>query len=309
MHRNLEAVIHPDVTQPILTALQDHPEVMGLSVFRGASVKPAGADVLHIQALNKGTDAILSIIQKQSGSHSFSIATAEIASLIDPEQQKAIESDVDEAMWEEIETGLRHNGRITPNFLLLMAIGGILAATGFVADDQLQVIVFIAAAIIAPGLEPLAKIPLGIVLKKRSCLVFGLRSTLVGYAVVLLGAMASFGLLQLTGDGTATQFLEDSFAQNMQETLPKDWIISTAAAAASIIMYLSYRRNVIAGPLIALVAIPATAAIGIALMIGEFETAGRIAGRLGTEMAVTVGIGMFFIWVKQRWVHKRKPLV
>ncbi|RYD51106.1 MAG: DUF389 domain-containing protein [Sphingobacteriales bacterium] len=309
MHRTLEAVIHPDVTQPILNALKGHPEVMGLSVFRAASVKPAGADVLHIQALNKGTDAILSIIQQESGAHSFSIATAEIATLIDPEHQKAIEADVDEAMWEEIETGLRHNGRITPNFLLLMAIGGILAATGFVADDQLQVIVFIAAAIIAPGLEPLAKIPLGIVLKKRACLTFGLRSSLVGYTVVLLGAIASFGVLQLTGDGTAAQFLEDGFTKSMQETLPKDWIISTAAASASIIMYLSYRRNVIAGPLIALVAIPATAAIGIALMIGEFEIAGRLAGRLGTEVAVTISVGILFIWAKQKWVHKRKPLV
>lgn len=309
MHRNLEAIIHPQKTNAVLKALAELPDVIQLSVFRATSVKPAGLDVIHIQVLNSGTDAALSIIRDESEDQFFSIATAETDALINAAHSKRIEDDVDEALWEEVETGLRHNSRLTPNFLLLMAIGGILAATGFVADDQLQVIVFIAAAVIAPGLEPLAKIPLGIVLKRRRAFLYGLRSALVGYTVILLGAMASFFILQLTGDGTAAQFLEDSFTQSLQETVPKDWIISVAAASASIIMYLSYRRNVIAGPLIALVAIPATSAIGIALLIGEFALAGRIAGRLGTEVAVTIVVGMLFILAKQWWVHKRKPLL
>ena len=56
-------------------------------------------------------------------------------------------------------------------------------------------------------------------------------------------------------------------------------------------MYLAYRRNVIAGPLIALILIPAASAVGMSLAIGEWGHAGRIAQRLGVDVAMVVGAG------------------
>ena len=54
----------------------------------------------------------------------MSVATAEVASFIDPKHPHAVDRDVDEALWEEMETGLRHQGRVTSNYLTLMALGG-----------------------------------------------------------------------------------------------------------------------------------------------------------------------------------------
>lgn len=95
-----------------------------------------------------------------------SFVTAEIASLSDPSHQHAIDHDIDEAIWEELETGLRHQGRITSNYLLLMAVGGIIAAAGVLAELAVATVAYVASAIIAPGFEPVAKIPLGIVLRR-----------------------------------------------------------------------------------------------------------------------------------------------
>ncbi len=54
---------------------------------------------------------------------------------------------------------LRHQGRPTANYLVLMALGGAVAATAFVATGSPQTISLVAASIIAPGFEPLARYP------------------------------------------------------------------------------------------------------------------------------------------------------
>ncbi|MBA3439735.1 MAG: hypothetical protein H0T92_07695 [Pyrinomonadaceae bacterium] len=63
-----------------------------------------------------------------------------------------------------METGLRHQGRMNANYVVLMALGGAIAAFGLVSEPAPQAIAFVAASIIAPGFEPLAKIPLGLAL-------------------------------------------------------------------------------------------------------------------------------------------------
>jgi hypothetical protein len=37
-----------------------------------------------------------------------SVSTAELTSIIDPEQERKVANDIDEALWEEVETDLRH---------------------------------------------------------------------------------------------------------------------------------------------------------------------------------------------------------
>ena len=113
MHRTFNVSIPPSCTGPLIDQLQAMPDVIGLSVERGTSLKPAG-DVLILQVLNRGTDDVLQCIATRCQGQPFSIATSELASLIDPSNHYRIEKDYDEAIWEEMEAGLRHNGRLTP---------------------------------------------------------------------------------------------------------------------------------------------------------------------------------------------------
>ena len=307
MHRTIEASVPSARTDAIVEALQRQPCVVGLNVLRHASVKPAG-DTLLVHVLNRGADDVLRTIRAHVSSDSFSIITSEVASINDPEHQWAIDHDVDEAIWEEMETGLRHNGRLTANYLLLMALGGVIAAVGFVSEVHNQVIAFVAASIIAPGLEPLAKFPLGLVLKRRDVVWVGVKASVVGYGVLALAAALAFLLLLQVGDVDAATFLEDEATTGLLHAKLKDVLVSAAAATASIVMYLAYRRNVIAGPLIALILIPATSAVGMSVAIGEWEHARRIAQRLAIDVALVVGMGLVLIYAKQKLVHKREPL-
>jgi hypothetical protein len=82
-----------------------------------------------VHVLNRGADAVFEAADRaQKGGAQVSLATSELASLVDPEHVHPIENDVDEAQWEEMEAGLRHHGRITANFLLLMFLGGAVAS-------------------------------------------------------------------------------------------------------------------------------------------------------------------------------------
>ena len=307
MHRTIEASVESHRTDKIIEELKDHKYVLGLNVLRNVSVKPPG-DTLLIHVLNKGADDVLRTIRSHTSSSHFSIITSEVASINDPQNQEMIDKDIDEAIWEEMETGLRHNGRLTSNYLLLMAIGGIVACVGFVSEVQNQVIAFVAASIIAPGLEPVAKIPLGIVLGKKNVLLTGLRASIVGYLLIIASAALTFFLLIRFSEVEPEKFLENSFTHGLLELKLKDFFLSLAAAAASIIMYLAYRRNVIAGPLIALILIPASAAIGMSMAIGEWCHSLEILKRLGVDLALIIVVGIILIFLKQKMVHKRQPL-
>jgi len=307
MHRTIEASVSSERTDAIVKELSGHPQVVGLNVLRSASLKPPG-DTLSIHVLNKGADDVLRTLTKFTAGSDFSIITSELASINDPKNQKQIDKDIDEAIWEEMETGLRHNGRLTPNYLMLMAIGGIMAAIGFVSEIHNLVIAFVAASIIAPGLEPLAKIPLGLVLRKKDVLWTGLKASLVGYLMIALFAALTFWFLQTFSHIHPEQFLENEATKGLMKIPLKDFLLSSVAAAASIIMYLSYRTNVIAGPLIALILIPATAAIGMCLSLGEWTHALAILKRLGVDIGLIVGTGVVLIYIKQKLVHKRNPM-
>jgi hypothetical protein len=93
---------------------------------------------------------------------------------------------------------LRHQGRITSNYLLLMAVGGIIAAAGVLAEPAVAIVAYVASAIIAPGFEPVAKIPLGIVLRRGEVLKVGIVSTIAGYAALMLAAAATYCILSMS---------------------------------------------------------------------------------------------------------------
>jgi len=72
-----------------------------------------------------------------------------------------------------------------------MAVGGIIAAAGGLAEPAVTIVVYVASAIIAPGVEPMAKIPLGIVLRRGEVLKVGIVSTVADYAALMLAAAAT----------------------------------------------------------------------------------------------------------------------
>ncbi len=308
MHRTLQITVVPTATDELLCKLGEMEGVIGLTVNRGASYKPAG-DVLIVHALNRDMDTVLTSVRLAEAYGPVSVVTAEVASIIDPQKQDVVDNDVDEAIWEEMETGLRHQGRVTTNFLVLMALGGAIATVGLVSEPVPQVTAFIAASIIAPGFEPIAKIPLGIVLRRPDVVKRGMTSTGVGYLLLIGVAAVIFLLLRVLGLATVDALAGNHEVERLIHPTALDLIVSGCGITAGLTMIVAYRRTVIAGPLIASVLIPAAALVGAGIAAGQVDLIVGGVKRLAIDIAFLLVLGAGVILLKQVTVHHRAPLV
>ena len=307
MHRTIEITAAAPISDPLLADLGKLDHVIGLSVQRDASIKPPG-DVIVVHVLNRGADEVMDLAG-QAVRHGGSVALAEGTAMIDPASQHLIDHDVDEATWEEAETGLRHQGVITANYLALMALGGVVATVGLVSDPVPQAIALIASSVIAPGFEPIAKVALGLVLRRWHVVKRGALSALAGYGALIAASAATFLLLRALGDTTVAKLVTNSEVQHLAHPVPKDVVLSIAAAAAGLVMITAYRRTVIAGPLIALALIPAAAVVGAALAAGQWSLTGAAAQRLALDSVILIAVGALVVAVKKATIHRRDPLV
>ena len=308
MHRTITVSVPTDCTDPLIRQFHAMSTVIGLSVGRGTSLKPTG-DVLTLQVLNRGTDDVLRCVSSGCRGRPYSITTAELDSIIDPENHALIETDTDEAIWEETESGLRHNGRLTPNYIALMGVGGMIAAVGLVSDPAPQAVSFVAAAVLSPGFDPLAKIALGVLHRRTHLMVYGLRNSLLGYLTLILFADLSFWVMQLSGVTTIAEFIGNPEVESLSNPGPKQYLMSLGGALAGGIIVASYRESFIAGAMMALASIHSAAMIGVSLVAGDWEHAWQGVERFGLDALLVIGSCYVVFALKQRFIHRRAPIV
>jgi hypothetical protein len=308
VHTEIEMIMHPSYTDELIDGLEQMEEVISLSVVREASIKPPG-DVFTVHVLNRGADQVLSLADEARKQGQISVSTAELTSIIDPEHEQKVANDIDEALWEEVETELRHQGKLTMNYVALMALGGAVAATGLVVESASQAISFVAASIIAPGFEPLAAIPIGLALCRWSVLGKGLQSVGGGYLALILSAALTYLVLHATGVVVAEEFVSNTEVRNLAEPGLREMLVSGCGAGAGMVMVLSLRRYLIPGALIALIVIEAAAMIGVALAAGEPGLMLEGAKRFGLDVLLIVVGGAPVVLLKQAIVHRRAPMI
>lgn len=309
MHRTIEIVVPTSYTNTLIEELEQLQQVISLSIVREGSSKPTG-DVLTVHVLNRGADEVLRLAENARQEGQVSISTAELGSIIDPEHERKVANDIDEALWEEAETGLRQQSQITANYLALMALGGVIAASGFITESpSQQTISLIAAAIIAPGFEPLAKIPVGLGLRRWNVVGAGLISAGAGYLALALSAAVILVGLRVAGIVTAGEVISNSEVQTLAHPTLRELLISGCGAVAGMVMLLSYRRYLIPGALIALAVIEAAAMVGVALGAGSIGLALGGLGRFGIDVVLIVVLGVIVVLLKQAIIHRRAPMV
>ncbi|AQG80683.1 hypothetical protein AWR27_15915 [Spirosoma montaniterrae] len=308
MHRSFQVQLPADKTSAVMNDLLQIDEVVGLALYPDNSYKPTPGDVLSVQLLNRGSDKVLRAIANRCGDAPYLVSTSLTESIIETGQSGKLENDLDEAIWEEIETGMRHQGRVTFNFVVLMALGGIMATIGIVAEPTRQVMPFVAAAIIAPGFEPVAALGLALVLRRWIVLWRAFRSSLVGYSTLIAASALTFLFLQAIGEATVSDFAGSEEVKHLAHPTTADTLLSVCGTISGAIIMSSFRKSVIAGALIAMVIINAAAVVGIGLASGRYDLAGQGLQRFGVDVAMIVGACMLVFWAKQQFFHNRKPI-
>jgi len=295
VHRKFVISGDPQVLRRLASELEPMAAIVRVSLDETACLKPRGG-VLDVQALNRSSDEVLRQIQRDIELGKVVVEISESTSIIDVSRQEVIDHDYDEMLWEEMEQNLRNQARISGNSLVLMALGGIITAAAIGAPPSLQVIAMVGASIIAPGFDGIAGISLGLVLRRWKVVGRAAVAALTTYAVAIAAAGATH--VALRAAGAAGKGLEDRTVIELLAVGPPTLAISAA----------SLRDIYVVGPLMALVLIPSASFFGCALATGSWSIAAEALRRLAIDAAFVVAASAVIFWVKQRTVHKRRPL-
>jgi Domain of unknown function (DUF389) len=305
VHHTIELAVPTDATDVVLADMCALEGVVQLSVERGASVKPAG-DLVRAQVLNRDVDAVLAVASSAREYGAVSVATAEARSLVDETVARAIDDDIDEAPWEEFERSLRHHARINMNYLVLMAVGAAIAVAGLLSGSVSQALAMAAAGIIAPAFEPVAKLSVGLVRRSGYTVRRSLTSVGCGYLLLAVTGAVAYRVLYGLGIGSQGALAHSEEVHTVIEPSWADWLISAGGALAGVMIVTAYRHAVIAGALIALTLVPASALVGAALAAGDVVMALEALRRVAIDAALVVVLGAVVILVKQRRVHHNR---
>jgi hypothetical protein len=308
VHHQIDMTVPDEATDELVKALEDHDGVLAVTLQRGGSVKPAG-DVLSVHVLNRSIDSVLAAIERAREHGPITVATVRTESVIATGAQDAIEKDADESPWEEFERTLRHHGRMSINYLLLMGIGGAIAVAGLLSPPVPQALALAASAIIAPAFEPVAKFGVALLRGNLERTGRALTSMLVGYLILAATGGVAFLVLRALGLAKPGVLASSEGVHMVVDPTAADWLVGAGGALAGLIIITSFREAVLAGALIALALVPAAALVGIGVVSGDWTLALGGLKRTAADMGLVVVLGGAVVLFKDRFVHHgRRPL-
>jgi hypothetical protein len=308
VHHTVEMVLPAAATDETLAALEKIEGVLALSVERDAGVKPPG-DVVTVHALNRSIDDVLAAASHAQDHGRVAVTTGGVSSIVATGAQSAIDDDADETPWEEFERSLRHHGRLSVNFLVLMVLGGAIGVAGLLSPPVPQALALAACAVLAPAFEPVAMLGVALVRRSGYAIRRAVVSVVVGYLLMAAGGGLAFVVLRALGLASPKTLASSEGMHLILDPTAADWLVAAAGALAGLVIVTSFREAVLAGALIALALVPAAGVLGMGVVSLDAGLALEGLQRLGGDMALVVVLGGLVVLAKDQLVHRgRRPL-
>ncbi len=236
---------------------------------------------------------------------SVSVTTSAPASVVSAGQMTAVVRDTSTSTWEEIELTLGRESTMTVPKVVVMGLVGVVAAAG-VLTGALHVVV--GAMVIAPGFEPLVRIELGLVQRRRSWR-DGLVDSARGYGALLLGTAACAALLSVSGtrlpQGSETYHSGAALVSYWTSTTTASVVVSLAAGVAGILLVVARRAVLTAGVMIALALVPALTIVAVSAVSADLDLLVRAAVRWLVDVAAVVGASVVVLAL-HRWAGRSR---
>ena len=305
MPRVFEISCPSDRTDNLVERLGELDGAVGLSLQRGTSLQPPG-DVVTVKVTNPASDEVLEeVAQLLKGRDDFSITTSEPDYMISDPHFEVLDRETNEVSWESVASEFRKESNVEFNFILLMALSGIIASGGL-WSDRLQIV--IGAMVIAPGFMPLLRLPFGLLMGPRTMTTRGSAAVLAGYSVMALAAAVTYWVLQAIDPSSSNELTTREWIRYWSSLSPSSVVVALSAGAAGAVVVTAGRSVLTAGVMIALALVPTMAITGMALGAGDITLAIEAAGRwLVDALSVIFAGGLVFV-TKQALIHNRRGL-
>jgi uncharacterized membrane protein len=302
MPRSIELAVCAEKADAIIQCLDEIEGVVGLARQRNASIAPPG-DVLTIQTTNDGSRAVFATLEKLGVHQEGTILTSDLTCLISPAHQDEIGSESSETIWDEMAFLLRLDTNIDFNYLALMFLAGAIAAGGLWAD---KVHLVIGAMVIAPAFEPLIRVPFGLVSGMRLLAMRGVKSSLIGYAMLIVGAGIATLVLQWIDPKPDAVLENQVWVSYWSSFTPTGVFISLLGAAAGAVVVCGLRSVLTTGVMITLALIPGMSLVGMGIATADFQLAGKGFSRWAVDAALVLMLSAIVLGLKQTFVHRRR---
>lgn len=272
-----------------------------MRLHRGASIQPEG-DVVEAEVLDRELAVVMGLADEigLGRDPSVSVTTSAPASVASAGQVARVVRDTSTSTWEEIELTLGRESTMTPAKTVVMGLVGVIAAAG-VLTGALHVVV--GAMVIAPGFEPLVRIALGIVQRRRSWQ-DGLLDSAVAYGALLLGAAICAALLAASGtslpEGSETYHSAGALVSYWSSTTAASVAVSVSAGVAGALLVIARRAVLTAGVMIALALVPALAIVAVAAVAADLDLVASAATRWAVDVTAVVGASVVVLTIHRR---------
>ena len=208
------------------------------------------------------------------------------------------DASADAIVVEEVVDEARENARLSSTYLAYMAAAGAVAGIGVGEDSS---VLIVGAMAISPDLLPLSAICVGLVAHERRTVLVGVSTLLAGLATAALVA----GLLVRLAD--LADIIQADLGDNVLTTFVTEPSLATVivALAAGVAAMLSIERQAASavGVAISVTTIPAAAAIGVTLGLGDWDRMVGAAVVLGVNLVSLAVAGSLTLWVQLRRGH------
>lgn len=286
MPRTFDITLPAGLTAQVLEHISPVEGVVAIRLQQGIGIRPSG-DVITIEMTNRAMPQIMRILDQAGLSKGvISLKTTEPVSLVSLAMADPISLDTSESTWEEMDRMIAKESNMTLNSLVVMAVAGFLAAVGL-EINALHIVV--AAMLIAPGFEPIVRIPLAIIAGGRAWR-FGLLHTLTGYLALMVGAAAGTLVMGSTGvwpSSTQGTYLSGGVLISFwtQFNLPT-FAVSAVASAVGALLVVTNRSVLTAGVMVALALVPSAALVAMGLVTMQLDVVLAAIIRLLVEIAI-----------------------
>jgi uncharacterized hydrophobic protein (TIGR00271 family) len=203
--------------------------------------------------------------------------------------------------WVEVIGEARMHSRLLGRYLALMAVAAIVAALGVITDNP---ILIVGAMAVSPDLLPICATCVGIV-GGRAALASRATATLILGLILIVGLSCGLAALLYALDVIPGEL--DLAAAGLQTLGTIDYSTVLVALAAGVAAMLAFETRAAAsvGVAISVTTIPASALLGVALGLGEFDTAGGAAVVLGANVVLLILSGSLTLAVQTRLARRR----
>ncbi|HXR44112.1 MAG TPA: DUF389 domain-containing protein [Pseudolysinimonas sp.] len=294
-------VISPhDLTDDVVRRLSAHPGVANLIVHEGAARNPAG-DVVICDVVREAASGLVDELQHTGLDRRGSIALDNVAlELSDAartaERQAPGEGEV-AVVWAELEQRTGEETRLSPTFLVFIAVAAMIAGVGLLLD---QPILIVGAMVVGPEFGPLAALCVGLIRWRPVIIGHALLTLAVGFAVAVVATVLSTWLLAAIGLVHPAQLVA---ARPLTGFIWRpdglSWVIAFLAGIAGLLSLSTAKSGGLVGVLISVTTIPAAANAAVAIAFGVPEQATGSAVQLGINLAAIVTAGTLTLGVQR----------